>query len=814
MNINGSGMRVPPDRVPTRDEVDEFLAAFFSPPNKFGLSDVETGKAVRIRPWLERLRTAEPQPTVLPRWDSNGVTWYTITFSSEQTAGLSDILLAFIGPTFSTYRGLGEPLDPSDQVETLIQGFTSGYSRRFRDDGSKESRTALWSQLELMRRALERKPLREVDRPRPLSRVLRDFYMALAAGSATGAETYLRQLTERRDVDAANALFLRVQALAALSQWKELLSLEEFGDLLAMRRPVAVTEALLRAVYRVEVEPQLREAGVAGLSTHFAEIVRPKYEPLLSRRAGIRAPEAAVVLMLHATTGAEKDPALRDAMLALSDVPSDFRTLLQQLAARSEGGVPTVVADPLRSAFNALQDGDYDSVLSFATQCRPSIQAVRLLLTAAFELQSLEAESAALEGVRALSETDRAALLAGRSQRTIYDELIAGSSKHSATAANAGAPDAQGSLDENEEPLPHSGASTSQDHATTEVVEAIPSNWFEWLSRLKDPTPWPRALEVARQGAREWSVEELLERPNAVLMLTEVLAGAKTSTTLRNALPHLLTFWERDVESPRRELAPVYQTMFDLLTLDTEGADEDFQLAYDLLSLLLKFGPTASEYQSLVENVMYLLTTFSALNRIDWSLDVLDLLVAHHAPLPNVPVHVLTSVTDQFRRWYRRIEPQQWDLLSHLAVELKQGEVVGSVKGAGGGVSDNVAAKSLSEALSALNQKVVAIYSLTETVARRARDVIIAGAPDARVELSGDKVGSSALRSLARNADVFIIVTGSAKHAATEFIEEHRPKGDPTRVILRPQGRGVASILRVLFNFLLTGRTSLRSVAV
>jgi hypothetical protein len=62
------------------------------------------------------------------------------------------------------------------------------------------------------------------------------------------------------------------------------------------------------------------------------------------------------------------------------------------------------------------------------------------------------------------------------------------------------------------------------------------------------------------------------------------------------------------------------------------------------------------------------------------------------------------------------------------------------------------------------------------------------------VDLNHDRVGTKALANLAATADIFIIVWTSAKHAATEFIKEHR-NGKP---VLYANGRGASSILRVI----------------
>lgn len=65
--------------------------------------------------------------------------------------------------------------------------------------------------------------------------------------------------------------------------------------------------------------------------------------------------------------------------------------------------------------------------------------------------------------------------------------------------------------------------------------------------------------------------------------------------------------------------------------------------------------------------------------------------------------------------------------------------------------------------------------------------------------LSHDKVGNPALQKMAENADIFLVVPSSAKHAATTFIEEHRPKQKPT---LFAQGRGTTGMLNTLLEYL------------
>ena len=62
------------------------------------------------------------------------------------------------------------------------------------------------------------------------------------------------------------------------------------------------------------------------------------------------------------------------------------------------------------------------------------------------------------------------------------------------------------------------------------------------------------------------------------------------------------------------------------------------------------------------------------------------------------------------------------------------------------------------------------------------------------VDCNADSGGTSRLRALAPNSDIFIIVWAAAKHAATDFIREHRGN----RTLLYAQGKGFSSLLRAL----------------
>ena len=146
-----------------------------------------------------------------------------------------------------------------------------------------------------------------------------------------------------------------------------------------------------------------------------------------------------------------------------------------------------------------------------------------------------------------------------------------------------------------------------------------------------------------------------------------------------------------------------------------------------------------------------------------------------------------------FHRWYRRIDISQWTLLGRFAEELHIPSAVG----------EQPTGKSSAETVSiwsALDRKRVAFYSLREPALHRVRAILLQLCPSARIETFSDLVGGSpSLRAASATADIFVLATAAAKHAATSYIEANRPKSHAT---LYARGQGSASLIEAIRNFL------------
>jgi hypothetical protein len=230
----------------------QFLERFFGDGNHLKLSAIESadGSARMLQPWIVRLE--QGLPSVLPYKHDQGTDWYGVAQSERQLRGLGEDLTAFVGPTWSTFRGQRAQLNLNNPVEASIYAFTGGLAFKFQGtSGSGGKSREVWEALERMRQVLDRRVAQTYETPRATGRVLRDFYMALQACDRPAAEHQLHYLKTHNRLDPQNLLFLKVRMLSDLEEREELLALPELPDLLGTRRPYEVTQALIHAVYQV-----------------------------------------------------------------------------------------------------------------------------------------------------------------------------------------------------------------------------------------------------------------------------------------------------------------------------------------------------------------------------------------------------------------------------------------------------------------------------------------------------------------------------------------------------------------------------------
>lgn len=735
-------------------DVDSLIAEFFGAGNDLNLDDL----APDLAAWLEaRIISMRAEPLgahVLPRRVGATTRWYGLAHSPRQLRELQQGLDAFVGPTYGRI-GRALPLDPTDAIDAAIHSFTGGHALVFNviPGAHKAVRTSLGILDELNAQM----PHRELAMSRPLGRLLREFEMAVVAGLRAESSRALDDIEASGQLSAQNLVFLRMRRLGGLHDDEGLLAIPELATVMLIRRPARVSADLLRAVYNAELARFEPGQDVAGAIKHFVDVVLTRYPGLLKSRHGILIPEAIKFFMLHAAAVHPGQPQLRTELLDLADVAVqdlDFLRAIHAHVGPQPGSVPSTVDE----AANAIRGGQFDLGLMLADALPPGLDRAELLIRCAVEIDSLEAMQAAADAVAGLSADQRDALVQSRWYSGPWAQITAS--------------------------------------LALDSPDAAPKSWSAWFAKAATSGPFGNALQIAERGVVEWSISEFLrgrEFESIAASLTTNVDGAALRL-MRDGLPFLLQFLDRADDG--EVLGPLYSDLLVVLAAEDDLSAGDSQVVVNIVATLLEAGVTGGQYVELVQDVRSLWDRIDSPAHLDAGLEMLDVLLLNPCAAPAERDLFLQSLVVSFRRWHRRARVDQWVLLEDLADELGASAAVEAIRTAPEADTSVPAPERTYQR--ALVGRTVAIYSLTEGAALRARDFLQRSFDDVTVELSHDHVATARLRTLARTADVFVIATRSAKHAATTYIEAERTQGWP---VLYPGGKGSASIIRSVFEF-------------
>jgi len=365
-------------------------------------------------------------------------------------------------------------------------------------------------------------------------------------------------------------------------------------------------------------------------------------------------------------------------------------------------------------------------------------------LIAAARSGSLDALRAAVEAVDGLDATDRERLLSTAWARELWEE----------TCWRAGC-----------------------------VVP--PRNWVEWLDLLPRPG-FTNSLAVARQAAAEWSVGQQVGDPATAAGLANRLLAAPEGVAaerLAEALPVVIGWLRRDPEFPRASLRPLYDAAWTLVVLGVRRGQGELEASAALFDGLLACGLPPNRYRELLQDALDLAGDPGRRSAY-WLLGLVESSIEHPSPDDEARREFWTAAILRVDRFRAQLSLLQRAALDRLAQAL--------------GITLEPRAGNEAETRTEdrhLAGRRVAIYTLTESAGRQAAATLEALAPGVGVTVHADHVGTQTLRAAAEGADIFVLVTWSAKHAATDFIRRHRPSSKP---LLYAPGRGATSILRAL----------------
>lgn len=748
-----------------------FETDFFGPGNRLRWEAIQRGSPdvrQRLGPFLEGLHHGS-EIVVLPRVyeDREEVSWYVLCSSARTTRIARDQVQAFLGPSYSTFEsGPTQQLDPNDPVEAVVLAKYQGNAFRI-DIPDRNIFEIARERLGLLIRLKKEHPQRHGTPIRPAGRVLRDFEYALLTNQRATAADCIEELRSAGQLSAVNLLFLEVRRLAAGQHWDAILALPALQELLNVAKPRRVTEVLIRAVYSTHLKQFEENARVEAALDVFRSEVWPRFRNLYQTRANLSGFEIDVSFLMSVACDLER-PRINDSVLDSYTADSSAHAYLRKLLDL----IPTLTAtdqavNDLGHAREAFGVGDLDRAYRVALALAPSFDRSALLLRCAREMGSLTATQAALESVESLSQSDRLRVDRHLLLSRIRDHLAALST-------------------------------TQTDTSAPPRTEEIPSSWSAWLRSLMAPNIWTAAVFVAETGAREWGFGEFVNNAEEIQATADLLLSDRPQwgqEALRDGLPYFLEFLAATEPDPR--LKQVYEALFIAVAVDPQVSLPQTAALVQIAQLRLQLGVSKAEYVEILRQVMSAILAVETPAIAELAIEALEMLVNAACPDIQGRQEFAMQVVVVFQRWYKRIDRTQFALLKALTTELGIAEALGSQAN---DLRDGPAASEWTH----LEGKRIAIYSLQESALRRAAMIISELSPGIRVDTFNDHVGGSpALRRAASTADLFILATAAAKHAATTFIEDRRPRN---LVTLYARGQGSASLLQAVMDYVRSTR--------
>ena len=433
-----------------------------------------------------------------------------------------------------------------------------------------------------------------------------------------------------------------------------------------------------------------------------------------------------------------------------------------------EQASPPATLSTLEQAKLACEKNDFVSAMPLLLKCDPSVQVLRQVLSCAYELNDLDTTVQAIDFIDATSQDVRDEAFAMRSVSQWYETLCKESGLGRESTSDA-------------------------EHSAT-----LPTNWHGWLERLNNSNDWPEALEVLQGSMASWDVANYRKDAASRQLLTECLTASRSQTaeaTLRLATPHLLSGFIPDGQ-PDREFKELYLSFALLLSLDDEIGTDDLTALATLTEAILESDPVAGTSKNEFADLMEMLETawarIESSRHLDWTLTILDLLIAFNVS-NRTPVDGFVNATvGSFRKWNGRVRLDQWDFLQQLFEELGQPELIEGLR-----PEESADSETSEFDATSLSGKSIAIYTLTERIGRQAEQMICKRFEGVKVHLLHVKASTDRLVQLSQSADIFIVNTWDAKHAATGAIKQNRSK---EQITLMPESKSAGGIFRVLVN--------------
>jgi|GEM_PF-2479059 len=727
-----------------------WLERFFSAPNAMHWDALSARSAApawleQVVPWIDLFSQPKAKVIVLPVFDRDGpCMWYAAATDPDAAAALAEELMAFIGPSYSDFRGQSHLCDRGNTIEEALRERFGQFVFRIapQADGA---RSDIVRALVLYLGLLRRRPDAPDRGQLPFGKLRADFDKALLAGNEATSAKLLESLCDTGRVNAEQRKYLQIRLLAGLGRQQELAhNTSLLKAVMDLSMPPQTIVDIVDALYTTFIA-DIENGSVGSVAAAFECHIGKHFGAMFNERKGVRQPNVLKAFFLYEATREAPDLARCAATIAAFPDDPVGRALLQEWAEQLlvlPESVPT--ADPMVTARLAVADENYEIAAALYMQVLPDLRGYAGLLRCAVELGAPILTAKVLE----LFDAAPAAILA----------LLG---------------------DREQQRLSHLRGSSIQ---MTSNYSA--RDWLEWSQGVAAHHYGSTALALLDTGAVRWPIEDYLREPGKCAKLAIIVGNADAAAELvfRDAFPQFVEFFVHRAARPVRGFVPLYSMLVRMAAWNGGASADELELVVSLVQTILSVGPDSETYTDMLDDLGEILAANRSANNIDWALNLAEILAIYPTPNPEVRLRFFVVAFDLMRSNDHRVSSAQRSVLQLLAIDYDCEDLLSGLPES----SMTLGAKATTFA------GLIVIYTLTETAGQRARDVLATMLPLAQVEVNGDGVATNRLRHLSARADIFVFAWRSSKHQAYFCIKEYRG----SRPLHMPGGKGAASILR------------------
>lgn len=749
-------------------DLQQFLEKFFGDGNAIRWSkyvDSAPNDSIRVslEPWIRRLQKQQ-SPFCLPRVNatSKQTTWYVLCIDSREARSIRESLQAFIGPTYAKFDGEFATFSSTDQIDQLCERHFGSLVFRL-PIVEKEARPKVVTLLNAMMDFRDRDSSHSLSAIKPIGRLLRDLEMAIIAINEESANQIYTEIRSRGRLSATNLAFLQVRVFSAFDRWAEIMLMPNLNDLLNVRRPNRISEQIATAVYR-QLFFKFEESSDPAAAIEAFQREGMRYQSLVRSTDGFHSADAIKFALLAAVGANTPNRNLAERLLerSLSDADQSWcKSVLAQIVADQPAEVVAEAIGAFDLAEIRYNEGSFDEAFALYIQQTPTYRSICRVLETAVEIDDSQTAWKAIEFLDSADEDVRATVL----QRRVCTNQI--------------------------EIL--TGILGQAEVGTPKLLDSLTA----WFACVDSGSHAANLNQVLEYGLRGWVSSPEFNTSQAAELLRKSRMGI-AAEIIRNAVPIFIREFlvDRELE---RENKPIYNALIDLLVYDETIGSDDLTAVEQLIEAILTTAPSHdpgnNEFHFAVDVTKHLWETVASPRYLDWALSMLDLLIdtgaQQHANLTPVMVAIIESV----RPWIRRVSQDQWSLLELLASDLGLTALLEGVR------PEETEEKTVGQESNrdALKGKSIAVYSITERIARRFGQLAEQAFDEIKIHYIHDKSLTDRMKSLAKTADIFIVNTWDAKHAATIGIKQSR---SAEKITIEPPGKSASSLVRSLIDSL------------